>query len=317
MFKVLIADKADKLCETVLRDRGLEPVVKTGMTPDELKACIGEYDAIIVRSATTLTRELVEAAAKLKAVARAGSGVDNIDVGACSEKGVLVMNTPYGNTVSTGEHAVAMMMALARHIPQANASTHAGKWEKKKFEGVELTGKTLGVVGCGNIGAVVAERGLGLKMNVVAHDPVLTPEKAKALGVKLVTLDELYAAADFITYHVAMVPATKGMLNKDAIAKMKKGVRLINCARGGIMVEADVKAALESGHVAGLACDVYATEPATEHVFFGLENVVCTPHIAASTKDAQVTVARQAAEQIADYLLDKVRKHAVNGDKVA
>lgn len=317
MFKVLIADKADKLCETVLRDRGLEPVVRTGMTPDELKACIAEYDAIIVRSATTLTRELVGAATKLKAVARAGSGVDNIDVPACSEKGVLVMNTPFGNTVSTGEHAVAMMMALARHIPQANASTHAGKWEKKKFEGVELTGKTLGVVGCGNIGQVVAERGLGLKMNVVAFDPVLTPEKAKELGVRPVTLDELYAQADFITYHVAMVPATKGMINKDALAKMKKGVRIINCARGGIMVEADVKAALDSGHVAGLACDVYATEPATEHMFFGLENVVCTPHIAASTKDAQVTVARQAAEQIADYLLDKVRKHAVNGDKVA
>lgn len=317
MFKVLIADKADKLCETVLRDKGLEPVVKTGMTPDELKSCIAEYDAIIVRSATTLTRELVEAATKLKAVARAGSGVDNIDVAACSEKGVLVMNTPFGNTVSTGEHAVAMMMALARHIPQANASTHAGKWEKKKFEGVELTGKTLGVVGCGNIGQVVAERGLGLKMNVVAFDPVLTPEKAKELGIRLVTLDELYAQADFITYHVAMVPATKGMINAEALAKMKKGVRLINCARGGIMVEADVKAALASGHVAGLACDVYATEPATEHMFFGLENVVCTPHIAASTKDAQVTVARQAAEQIADYLVNKVRKHAVNGDKVA
>jgi len=209
------------------------------------------------------------------------------------------------------------MMALARHIPQANASTHAGKWEKKKFEGVELTGKTLGVVGCGNIGAVVAERALGLKMNVVAFDPVLTPAKAQELGVKLVTLDELYAAADFVTYHVAMNPATKGMLNRDALAKMKKGVRIINCARGGIMVEEDVKAALDSGHVAGLACDVYVTEPATSHVFFGLENVVATPHIAASTKDAQVTVAKQAAEQIADYLLNKVKKHAVNGDKVA
>ncbi|MBK9470909.1 MAG: hypothetical protein IPO18_01295 [bacterium] len=317
MFKVLIADKADKLCETVLRDKGLEPVVKTGMTPAELKACIGEYDAIIVRSATTLTRELVEAATNLKAVARAGSGVDNIDVPACSEKGVIVMNTPFGNTVSTGEHAVAMMMALARHIPQANASTHAGKWEKKKFEGVELTGKTLGVIGCGNIGAVVADRGAGLRMDVVVFDPVLTPEKAKVLGVKLVPLDELYATADFITYHVAMNPATKGMLNAEAIAKMKKGVRIINCARGGIMVEADVKAGLDSGHIAGLACDVYVTEPATEHMFFGMENVVATPHIAASTKDAQVTVARQAAEQIADYLLNKIRKHAVNGDKVA
>ncbi len=316
MKKVLIADKADKLCETVLRDKGLEPVVKTGMTPAELKACIAEYDAIIVRSATTLTRELIEAATNLKAVARAGSGVDNIDVPACSEKNILVMNTPFGNTVSTGEHALAMMMSLARHIPQANASTHAGKWEKKKFEGVELTGKTLGVIGCGNIGAVVADRAMGLKMNVVVYDPLMTVERAREMGVTMVTLDELYAQADFITWHVTMNPATKGMLNKDAIAKMKKGVRLINCARGGIMVEEDVKAGLASGHIAGLACDVYVTEPATDHIFFGLENVVLTPHIAASTKDAQVTVARQAAEQIADYLLNGVKKHAVNGDHV-
>lgn len=317
MKKVLIADKADQLCEATLRAKGLEPVVKTGMTPAELKACIGEYDAIIVRSATTLTRELIEAATNLKAVARAGSGVDNIDVAACSEKGVLVMNTPFGNTVSTAEHAVAMMMALARHIPQANASTHAGKWEKKKFEGVELTGKTLGVIGCGNIGAVVADRADGLKMKVVAYDPLLTVERAREMGVAMVSLDELYAQADFITYHVTMNPATKGMLNKDAIAKMKKGVRIINCARGGIMVEEDVKAGLDSGHIAGFACDVYVTEPATDHIFFGMPNVVATPHIAASTKDAQVTVAVQAAEQIADYLLNKVKKHAINGDKVA
>jgi D-3-phosphoglycerate dehydrogenase len=317
MKKVLIADKADQLCETTLRAKGLEPVVKTGMTPAELKACIAEYDAIIVRSATTLTRELIEAATNLKAVARAGSGVDNIDVAACSEKGVLVMNTPFGNTVSTAEHAVAMMMALARWIPQANASTHAGKWEKKKFEGVELTGKTLGVVGFGNIGAVVADRAAGLKMKVIAYDPLLTVERAREMGVKMVNLDELYAQADFITFHVTMNQATKGMLNKDAIAKMKKGVRIINCARGGIMVEEDVKAGLDSGHIAGFACDVYVTEPATDHIFFGMPNVVATPHIAASTKDAQVTVAVQAAEQIADYLLNQVKKHAINGDKVA
>ena len=316
MMKVLIADKADSLCEKVLKDKGLEPVVKTGMKPEELKACIDQFDAIIVRSATTLTRDLIEAAKNLKAVARAGSGVDNIDVIAASEKKVLVMNTPFGNTVSTGEHAVAMMMALARHIPQANASTHAGKWEKKKFEGVEITGKTLGVVGCGNIGAVVADRAKGLRMNVIVFDPAMTPARAKELGVTVVTLDELYAKSDFITYHVTINPATKGMINKDTIAKMKKGVRLINCARGGIMVEEDIKAAVESGQVAGFACDVYAKEPATEHIFFGMEKIICTPHIAASTKDAQVTVARQAAEQIADYLLNGVRKHAVNGDKV-
>ncbi|HNW43429.1 MAG TPA: hydroxyacid dehydrogenase [Elusimicrobiales bacterium] len=316
MKKVLIADKADALCEKVLKERGLEPVVKTGMKPEELKACVAQFDAIIVRSATTLTREIIEAATNLKAVARAGSGVDNIDVLACIDKKVLVMNTPFGNTVSTGEHAVAMMMALARHIPQANASTHAGKWEKKKFEGVEITGKTLGVIGCGNIGAVVADRAMGLKMHVLVFDPVMTAERARELGVKMVPLDELYAKSDFITYHVTINPATKGMLNKDAIAKMKKGVRLINCARGGIMVEADIKAALQSGQIAGLACDVYAKEPATEHPFFGMEQVICTPHIAASTKDAQVTVARQAAEQIADYLLTGKRTHAVNGDKI-
>ena len=316
MSKVLIADKADALCEKTLKDRGLEAVVKTGMKPEELKACIAQFDAIIVRSATTLTRDLIEAATSLKAVARAGSGVDNIDVLACIEKKVLVMNTPFGNTVSTGEHAVAMMMALARHIPQANASTHAGKWEKKKFEGVEITGKTLGVIGCGNIGAVVADRAMGLKMNVIVFDPVMTAERARELGVKMVTLDDLYAKADFITYHVTINPATKGMLNKDAIAKMKKGVRLINCARGGIMVEEDIKAGIESGQIAGFACDVYAKEPATEHIFFGMEKVICTPHIAASTKDAQVTVARQAAEQIADYLLSGKRTHAVNGDKI-
>ena len=316
MKKVLIADKADSLCEKVLRERGLEAVVKTGMKPEELKACADQFDAIIVRSATTLTREIIEAAKNLKAVARAGSGVDNIDVAACSEKKVLVMNTPFGNTVSTAEHAIAMMMAMARHIPAANSSTHAGKWEKKKFEGVEITGKTLGIVGCGNIGAVVADRARGLKMNVLVFDPALTAERARELGVKMVALDELYAKSDFITYHVTINPATKGMLNKDAIAKMKKGVRLINCARGGIMAEADIKEALLSGQIAGFACDVYAKEPATEHVFFGMENVVATPHIAASTKDAQVTVARQAAEQIAEYLLKGKITNAVNGDKI-
>ncbi|MEI7527757.1 MAG: hydroxyacid dehydrogenase [Elusimicrobiota bacterium] len=316
MMKVLIADKADSLCEKVLKDKGLEPVVKTGMKPEELKACAGEFDAIIVRSATTLTRDIIEAAKKLKAVARAGAGVDNIDVIAASEKKVLVMNTPFGNTVSTAEHAVAMMMALARHIPAANASTHAGKWEKSKFEGVELTGKTLGVVGCGNIGAVVADRAKGLRMNVIVFDPAMTPARAGELGVTVVTLEELYAKSDFITYHVTINPATKGMINKDTIAKMKKGVRLINCARGGIMVEEDIKAGVESGQIAGFACDVYAKEPATEHPFFGVGKIICTPHIAASTKDAQVTVARQAAEQIADYLLNGVRKHAVNGDKI-
>lgn len=316
MKKVLIADKTDSICEKILREKGLEPVVKAGMTPDQLKAGIADFDAIIVRSATTLTCDLIEAAKNLKAVARAGSGVDNIDVPACTSRKILVMNTPFGNTVSTAEHAIAMMLALARSIPQANASTHAGKWEKKKFEGVEVTGKTLGVVGCGNIGSVVADRAIGLKMKVLAYDPAMTAERARELGVSMVSLDELYAKSHFITYHVVITETTKGMINKEAIAKMRKGVRLINCARGGIMVEADIKEALLSGQVAGLACDVYSKEPATSHIFFGMENVIATPHIAASTKDAQITVARQAAEQIADFLLTGKKTHAINGDKV-
>ena len=316
MKKVLIADKADPVCEKVLKERGLEPVVKPGMKPEELKACIGEFEGIIVRSATTLTCDLINAAVNLKAVARAGSGVDNIDVPSCVSRKVLVMNTPYGNTVSTAEHAIAMMMALARHIPQANASTHAGKWEKKKFEGVELTGKTLGVVGCGNVGSVVADRAAALKMKVLAYDPVMTPALARSIGAQPADLDELYGKSDFITYHVVINPATKGMINKDAIAKMKKGVRIINCARGGIMVESDIKEALLNGHIAGLACDVFVKEPATEHAFFGMENVIVTPHIAASTKDAQITVARQAAEQMADYLLTGKKTHAINGDRI-
>jgi D-3-phosphoglycerate dehydrogenase len=222
------------------------------------------------------------------------------------------MNTPYGNIVSTAEHAIALMFALARKIPQANASTHAGKWEKNKFEGVELTGKTLGIVGCGNVGSIVADRAKGLKMNVIVYDPALNQEKANAMGVKLVTLDELYAQSDFITFHVTLNDKTKGMVNKETISKMKKGVMIINCSRGAIFVEEDVKEAVLNGHIAGLAVDVYAKEPATEHIFFGVENIIATPHIAASTKDAQIAVARQAAEQIADYLLTGKKTHSVN-----
>lgn len=315
-MKVLIADKADAICEKTLKNRGLEAVYKPGLALPELKKEIASCEAVIVRSATKITAEVVEAAPKLKAVARAGSGVDTIDVQACSARKILVMNTPFGNTVSTAEHAVAMMMALARHIPQAHMSTIAGKWEKNKFEGVELTGKTLGVVGCGNVGSVVADRAMGLKMKVLAFDPVMTTERARELGVKMVSLEELFAQSDFITFHVNLNDKTKNMVNKENIAKMKKGVRIINCARGAIMAEEDVKAALESGHIAGMAIDVYAKEPANESIFFSMPNVICTPHIAASTKDAQITVARQAAEQIADYLLEGKMKHAVNGDKI-
>jgi len=315
-MKVLIADKADPICEKTLKERKIEAIYKPGLNPEELKKEIADCDGLIVRSATKVTADIIESAKKLKAVARAGSGVDTIDVNACTAKKILVMNTPYGNIVSTAEHAIALMFALARHIPQANASTHAGKWEKNKFEGVEITGKTLGIIGCGNVGSIVADRAKGLKMNVLVYDPVMTKEKADKLEVKMVSLDELYANSDFITFHVVLNDKTKNMLNKEAISKMKKGVRIINCSRGAIFVEEDVKAAIESGHIAGLAVDVYAKEPATQHIFFGMPQVIATPHIAASTKDAQINVAKQAAEQIADYLLNGKKTYAVNGDKV-
>jgi len=311
-FKVFIADKTDKICQEILKSRGIEPIYKPGLSPEELKKELQDVDGLIVRSATKVTADIIENAKKLKAVVRAGSGVDTIDVKACTAKNIVVMNTPYGNIVSTAEHAIALMFALARKIPQANTSTHAGKWEKNKFEGVELTGKTLGIVGCGNVGSIVADRAKGLKMNVIVYDPALSQEKANAMGVKIVTLDELYAQSDFITFHVTLNDKTKGMVNKETISKMKKGVMIINCSRGAIFVEEDVKEAVLNGHVAGLAVDVYAKEPATEHIFFGVENIIATPHIAASTKDAQIAVARQAAEQIADYLLTGKKTHSVN-----
>jgi len=311
-FKVFIADKTDKICQEILKSRGIEPIYKPGLSPEELKKELQDVDGLIVRSATKVTADLIENAKKLKAVVRAGSGVDTIDVKACTAKNIVVMNTPYGNIVSTAEHAIALMFALARKIPQANTSTHAGKWEKNKFEGVELTGKTIGIVGCGNVGSIVADRAKGLKMNVIVYDPGLNQEKANAMGVKLVTLDELYAQSDFITFHVTLNDKTRNMVNKEAISKMKKGVMIINCSRGAIFVEEDVKEAVLNGHIAGLAVDVYAKEPATEHIFFGVENIIATPHIAASTKDAQIAVARQAAEQIADYLLTGKKTHSVN-----
>ncbi|MDD4003705.1 MAG: hydroxyacid dehydrogenase [Elusimicrobiaceae bacterium] len=315
-MRVLIADKADPICARVFKDRGIEAVVKTGMKPEELKDFLPGFDGIVIRSATTLTPEILKAAKGLKVAARAGIGVDNIDIPAASECGVLVMNTPFGNTVSTAEHAIAMMFALCRMIPAANQSTHAGKWEKNKFEGAEVFEKTLGIVGCGNISSIVADRAKGLRMKVVVFDPVMTDARAEELGVEKVPLDELYQRADIITYHVGLNDKTRGMINKDAIARMKDGVRLINCARGAIMAEEDIKAALESGKLAGIACDVYAKEPAKEHIFFNLPNAVLTPHIAASTVEAQINVARQAAEQISDYLLTGKRANALNGDKI-
>ena len=310
--KVLISDKMNPLAAEIFAKKGCEVVEKTGMTPEELIEQIGEYDGLAIRSSTTVTPEILAAAKNLKVIGRAGIGVDNIDVKEATNQGVIVMNTPFGNSITTAEHAIAMMFALARQIPQANESTHAGKWEKKKFMGAELFSKTLGVIGCGNIGGIVADRAVGLKMNVIAFDPYLTEERAVELGVEKVELDDLFARADFITIHVPKNEKTAGLINKDSIGKMKDGVRIINCARGGIIVEADLKEALDSGKVAGAALDVFEIEPATENALFGHENVVCTPHLGAATTEAQVNVAIQVAEQLADYLVNGAVVNALN-----
>ncbi|MEJ2121885.1 MAG: phosphoglycerate dehydrogenase [Alphaproteobacteria bacterium] len=312
MPKVLISDKMSERAAEIFKARGIEVDVKPGMSPDELKAVIGDYDGLAIRSATKVTPEIVEAARKLKVIGRAGIGVDNIDLPAATAKGIVVMNTPFGNSITTAEHAVALMFALARQLPEADRSTQAGKWEKSRFMGVELTGKTLGIIGCGNIGAIVAERAIGLKMKVVAFDPFLAPDRAREIGVEKVELDELYRRADFITLHTPLTDATRHMIDAAAIKKMKPGVRIINCARGGLVVEADLEAAIKSGHVAGAALDVFEDEPAKENALFGTENFVATPHLGASTEEAQENVAVQVAEQIADFLLEGAVVNAIN-----
>jgi len=310
--KVLISDKMHPLAAEIFTKKGCEVVEKSGMSPEELIAEIPKYDGLAMRSSTTVTPEILAAAKNLKVIGRAGIGVDNIDVKAATDAGVIVMNTPFGNSITTAEHAIAMMFSMARQIPQANESTHAGKWEKKKFMGAELFSKTLGVIGCGNIGGIVADRGVGLRMNVIAFDPYLTEERAVELGVEKVELDDLFARADFITIHVPKNEKTLGLINKNSIAQMKDGVRIINCARGGIVVEADLKEALDSGKVAAAALDVFEEEPATENILFGHDNVVCTPHLGAATTEAQVNVAIQVAEQMADFLVNGAVTNALN-----
>jgi len=312
MPKVLISDKMDPQAAAIFRERGVEVDVITGQTPEELMAIIGNYDGLAVRSSTTATPELIEAATNLKVIGRAGIGVDNIDIPAASAKGVVVMNTPFGNSITTAEHAIAMMFALARQIPEADTSTQAGKWEKSKFMGVELTGKTLGLIGAGNIGSIVAERALGLRMKVIAYDPFLTPDRAIELGIEKVKLDDLLKRADFITLHTPLTDQTRNILSKEALAKTKKGVRIVNCARGGLIDEAALKEALESGQVGGAALDVFAQEPAKENALFGTPGLICTPHLGASTGEAQVNVAIQVAEQMADYLVDGGVSNALN-----
>ncbi len=317
MPKVLISDKMSPLAQKVFETRGVEVDYRPGLSPDDLKACIGAYDGLAIRSATKATAEVIAAADNLKVIGRAGIGVDNVDIPAATANGVVVMNAPFGNSITTAEHAIAMILSLARQIPQANASTHAAKWEKSRFMGVELMGKTLGLVGAGNIGGIVADRALGLRMKVIAYDPFLSQERAEELGIEKVDLDDLWARADVITFHTPLTDQTRNLVNAGTIAKMKTGVRIVNCARGGIIVEPDLKAALDAGKVAGAALDVFAQEPAKENILFGDERVICTPHLGASTTEAQEKVALQIAEQMADYLLTGAVVNALNMPSVS
>jgi D-3-phosphoglycerate dehydrogenase / 2-oxoglutarate reductase len=314
MPRVLVSDKLSPTAVQIFKDRGVDVdyLPDLGKDKDKLAAVIGQYDGLAIRSATKVTEKLIDAATNLRVIGRAGIGVDNVDIPAASRRGIIVMNTPFGNSITTAEHAIALMFALARQLPEANASTHSGKWEKNRFMGVEITAKTLGVIGCGNIGSIVAARGVGLKMHVLAYDPFLSEARAQELGVEKVELDTLLARADFITLHTPMTDKTRGIINAESISRMKDGVRIINCARGGLIVEADLLAALKSGKVAGAGIDVFEVEPATESPFFGLENVVATPHLGASTTEAQENVALQVAEQMSEYLTKGAVSNAIN-----
>lgn len=314
MPKVLISDALSPAAIQIFKDRGVEVDFQPalGKDKDKLAEIIGNYDGLAIRSATKVTPKILANAKNLKVIGRAGIGVDNVDIPASTAKGIIVMNTPFGNSITTAEHAISLMLALARQIPEADRSTQAGKWEKNKFMGVEITGKTLGVIGCGNIGSIAADRALGLKMKVVAFDPFLSPERAVDIGVEKVELDDLLKRADFITLHTPLTDKTKNIIDASALNKTKKGVRIINCARGGLVDENALRAALDSGHVAGAAFDVFVTEPATENVLFGHPNVICTPHLGASTTEAQENVALQVAEQMSDYLMTGAITNAIN-----
>jgi D-3-phosphoglycerate dehydrogenase / 2-oxoglutarate reductase len=312
--RVLVSDKLSETAVQIFRDRGVDVDYKPdlGKDKDALLAAIGDYDGLAIRSASKVTPKIISAAPRLRVIGRAGIGVDNVDIPAATERGIVVMNTPFGNAITTAEHAISMMMALARQIPEANASTRAGKWEKNRFMGVELYNKTLGVIGCGNIGSIVADRGLGLKMRVIAFDPFLSPERAMEIGVEKVELDDIFKRADFITLHTPLTDKTRNIVNAESLAKCRKGVRIINCARGGLVNEDALYEALIAKKVAGAALDVFEVEPATSHKLFDLENVVCTPHLGASTGEAQENVALQVAEQMSDFLLNGAVSNALN-----
>ncbi|WP_374470830.1 phosphoglycerate dehydrogenase [Phenylobacterium sp.] len=316
MPRVLIADSLSPAAVAIFKDRGVDVDVKTGLPKDELLKIIGDYDGLAVRSATKADKDVLAAAKNLKVIGRAGIGVDNIDVPAATAAGVVVMNTPFGNSITTAEHAIAMMFALARQLPAADASTQAGKWEKNRFMGVELYGKTLGLIGAGNIGGIVADRANGLKMHVVAYDPFLSPERAVEIGVEKVELDELLKRADIITLHTPLTDKTRNILSAENLKKTKKGVMIINCARGGLVDEAALRKLLDEGHVGGAAFDVFVQEPAKENPLFGAPNFIATPHLGASTNEAQENVALQVAEQMSDYLLTGAVTNALNSPSV-
>jgi D-3-phosphoglycerate dehydrogenase len=312
--RVLVSDKLSETAVQIFRDRGVEVDYKPdlGKDKDALLAAIPDYDGLAIRSATKVTPKIIAAANRLKVIGRAGIGVDNVDIPAATGRGIVVMNTPFGNAITTAEHAISMMMALARQIPEANSSTRAGKWEKNRFMGVELFAKTLGVIGCGNIGSIVADRALGLKMKVIAYDPYLSPERALEIGVEKVELDEIFRRSDFITLHTPLTDKTRNIISRENLAKCRKGVRIVNCARGGLVDEEALYEALMAKHVSGAALDVFEVEPATSHKLFDLESVVATPHLGASTSEAQENVALQVAEQMADYLVTGAVTNALN-----
>src|ERR1700677_1169151 len=312
--RVLISDALSPAAVQIFKNRGIEVDFQPnlGKDKDKLAATIDGFDGLAIRSATKVTAKMLEQAKTLKVIGRAGIGVDNVDIPAATARGIIVMNTPFGNSITTAEHAITLMLALARQIPEADASTRAGKWEKNKFLGVEIFSKTLGIIGCGNIGSIVADRAVGLKMKVIASHPFLSAERAIKLGVEKVELDELLRRADFITLHTPLTDKTRNIINAETLALTKKGVRLINCARGELIDETALIDALKSGHVAGAAFDVFREEPATQSPFFALPHVGCTPHLGASTMEAQENVALQVAEQMSDYLLRGAITNAVN-----
>jgi D-3-phosphoglycerate dehydrogenase / 2-oxoglutarate reductase len=313
--RVLISDALSETAVNIFRDRGVEVEFQPKLGPDKekLASMVGAFDGLAIRSATKVTPKVIAAAnGRLKVIGRAGIGVDNVDIPAATAAGIIVMNTPFGNSITTAEHAIAMLFACARQIPAADQSTQAGKWEKSRFMGVEITGKVLGVIGCGNIGSVVAHRALGLEMRVIAYDPFLSDERAAEIGVEKVDLDTLFHRADFITLHTPLTDKTRNIIDAAAIARMRPGVRIVNCARGGLVDEQALRVALDSGKVAGAAIDVFIEEPAKENVLFGAPNVVCTPHLGAATTEAQENVALQIAEQMADYLTSGAVRNAIN-----